>query len=108
MGAALGGLQALVDAHYEALYALPTDSPDRQPTRKTSRRRRLAGVHSLASAPRTRTGQSVVVPHPPKPLSAQGKDEKRHRIVPLDAVGDLPGREADNRPRSNRKSSNKP
>jgi len=26
------------------------------------------------------------------------RDEKRHRVVPLDAVGDLPGREADEAP----------
>lgn len=99
MGLAADGLQTLVDAHYEALfryaYRLSGSSADAEDLTQEAFGKAFVRLSQLREYDRAKAWLFRILRNL---YLHKVRDDKRHRIVPLDAVGDLPGREADNPP----------
>ena len=98
MGSA-AGLRELIDAHYEALYRyayrLTGSSADAEDLTQETFNKALARLAQLREAVRAKAWLFRILRNL---YLHQVRDEKRHRIVPLDAVGDLPCRESEEPP----------
>jgi RNA polymerase sigma-70 factor, ECF subfamily len=90
-----GGLHALIDAHYEALYRyayrLTGSAADAEDLTQEAFGKALARLAQLREPERAKAWLFRILRNL---YLHKVRDEKRHRVVPLDAVGDLPGREA--------------
>lgn len=99
MGSAAGGLHALIDAHYEALYRyayrLTGSSADAEDLTQEAFEKAFARLTQLREPDRAKAWLFRILRNL---YLHKVRDEKRHRVVPLDAVGDLPGRAADEAP----------
>jgi RNA polymerase sigma-70 factor (ECF subfamily) len=99
MGSAAGGLHALIDAHYEALYRyayrLTGSAADAEDLTQEAFGRALTRMGQLREPERVKAWLYRILRNL---YLHKVRDEKRHRVVPLDAVGDLPGRAADEPP----------
>src|SRR5262245_5384739 len=99
MASAAGGLHALIDAHYEALYRyayrLTGSSADAEDLTQEAFNKALARLAQLREPDRAKAWLFRILRNL---YLHKVRDERRHRIVPLDAVGDLPGRESDEPP----------
>jgi len=99
MGSAVGGLNALIDAHYEALYRyayrLSGSAADAEDLTQEAFNKALTRLAQLREAERAKAWLFRILRNL---YLHKVRDEKRHRVVPLDAVGDLPAREADETP----------
>jgi RNA polymerase sigma-70 factor (ECF subfamily) len=98
MGSA-AGLHALIDAHYEALYRyayrLTGSAADAEDLTQEAFGKALARLAQLREPDRAKAWLFRILRNL---YLHKVRDEKRHRVVPLDAVGDLPGRETDEPP----------
>src|SRR5215203_485316 len=94
-----GGLPQLIDAHYEALYRyayrLSGSSADAEDLTQEAIGKALAHLPQLREPERAKAWLFRILRNL---YLHKVRDEKRHRVVPLDAVGDLPGRDADETP----------
>src|SRR5438552_11165481 len=99
MGSAAGGLHALIDAHYEALYRyayrLTGSAADAEDLTQEAFGKALARLAQLREPDRAKAWLFRILRNL---YLHKVRDEKRHRVIPLDAVGDLPGRDADESP----------
>jgi len=99
MGSASGGLHALIDAHYEALYRyayrLSGSAADAEDLTQEAFGKAFVRMGQLREADRARAWLFRILRNL---YLHKVRDDKRHRIVPLDAVGDLPDRDADETP----------
>ncbi len=88
-----GGLPQLVDAHYEALYRyayrLSGSAADAEDLTQETFGKALARLPQLREPDRARAWLFRILRNL---YLHKVRDQKRHRVVPLDAVGDLPGR----------------
>src|SRR3954464_12388328 len=91
--ASAGGLHQLIDAHYEALYrsayrlgGLAADAEDL--TQETFGKA-LARLPQLREPERAKAWLFRILRNA---YLHRVRDQKRHRVVPIDAVGDLPER----------------
>ena len=93
---AAGGLPQLIDAHYEALYRyayrLSGSSADAEDLTQETFGKALGRLGQLREPERARAWLFRITRNL---YLHKVRDQKRHRVVPLDAVGDLPGRPAD-------------
>ncbi|MCI0699555.1 MAG: sigma-70 family RNA polymerase sigma factor [Planctomycetia bacterium] len=94
-----GGLHQLIDAHYEALYRyayrLTGSSADAEDLTQEAFGKAISRLAQLREPDRVKAWLFRIL----RNLHLhQVRDQKRHRIVPLDAVGDLPGRESEEMP----------
>src|SRR6266487_3813085 len=98
MGSA-AGLRELIDAHYEALYRyayrLTGSAADAEDLTQEAFGKALARLAQLRDADRAKAWLFRILRNL---YLHKVRDEKRHRVIPLDAVGDLPGREAEPAP----------
>src|SRR5262245_38292887 len=98
MGSA-AGLRELIDAHYEALYRyayrLTGSAADAEDLTQEAFGKALARLAQLREPDRAKAWLFRILRNL---YLHQVRDEKRHRVIPLDAVGDLPAREADAEP----------
>jgi RNA polymerase sigma-70 factor (ECF subfamily) len=96
MGSAAGGLHALIDAHYEALYRyayrLSGSSADAEDLTQETFGKAFTRMGQLREADRVKAWLFRILRNL---YLHRIRDEKRHRVVPLDAVGDLAARAAD-------------
>jgi RNA polymerase sigma-70 factor (ECF subfamily) len=94
-----GGLHALIDAHYEALYRyayrLTGSAADAEDLTQEAFGKALARLAQLREPERAKAWLFRILRNL---YLHKVRDEKRHRVVPLDAVGDLPGRETEEAP----------
>jgi RNA polymerase sigma-70 factor, ECF subfamily len=99
MGSAADGLQALVDAHYEALfryaYRLTGSAADAEDLTQEAFGKAFTRLSQLREHDRAKAWLFRILRNL---YLHKVRDDKRHRIVPLDAVGDLPGRDTDDPP----------
>src|SRR5829696_7676828 len=99
MGSAAGGLHALIDAHYEALYRyayrLTGSAADAEDLTQESFGKAFTRLSQLRDPDRAKAWLFRILRNL---YLHKVRDEKRHRVLPLDAVGDLPGRAADETP----------
>ncbi len=99
MGSAAGGLHALIDAHYEALYRyayrLTGSAADAEDLTQEAFGKAFVRMGQLREADRARAWLFRILRNL---YLHKVRDDKRHRVIPLDAVGDLPGRDADETP----------
>jgi RNA polymerase sigma-70 factor (ECF subfamily) len=99
MGSAAGGLHALIDAHYEALYRyayrLTGSAADAEDLTQEAFSKALSRLAQLREPDRAKAWLFRILRNL---YLHKVRDEKRHRVVPLDAVGDLAGREVDSTP----------
>lgn len=99
MGSAAGGFQTLIDAHYEALYRyayrLTGSSADAEDLTQEAFGKALVRLPQLREPERVKAWLFRILRNL---YLHKVRDEKRHRTVPLDAVGDLPGRDAEETP----------
>jgi RNA polymerase sigma-70 factor (ECF subfamily) len=99
MGSAAGGLHALIDAHYEALYRyayrLSGSTADAEDLTQEAFGKAFTRMGQLREPERVKAWLFRILRNL---YLHKVRDEKRHRVVPLDAVGDMPGREADESP----------
>jgi RNA polymerase sigma-70 factor (ECF subfamily) len=99
MGSAAGGLHALIDAHYEALYRyayrLSGSTADAEDLTQEAFGKAFTRLGQLREPERVKAWLFRILRNL---YLHKVRDEKRHRVVPLDAVGDLPGRETDDTP----------
>lgn len=99
MGSASGGLHALIDAHYEALYRyafrLSGSAADAEDLTQEAFGKAFIRMGQLREADRARAWLFRILRNL---YLHKVRDDKRHRVVPLDAVGDVAGREADETP----------
>ena len=99
MGLAAGGLHALIDAHYEALYRyayrLSGSSADAEDLTQEAFGKAFTRMGQLREPERAKAWLFQILRNL---YLHKVRDEKRHRMVPLDAVGDLAGREAEDTP----------
>src|SRR6185369_5605189 len=95
----VGGLPQLIDAHYEALYRyayrLSGSAADAEDLVQETFGKALARLPQLREPERAKAWLFRILRNL---YLHKVRDEKRHRVVPLDAVGDLPGREVDSTP----------
>ena len=88
-----GGLPQLIDAHYEALYRyayrLSGSAADAEDLTQETFGKALARLPQLREPDRARAWLFRILRNL---YLHKVRDQKRHRVVPLDAVGDLPGR----------------
>jgi len=93
MGSA-AGLRELIDAHYEALYRyafrLTGSAADAEDLTQEAFGKALARLAQLREPDRAKAWLFRILRNL---YLHKVRDEKRHRVIPLDAVGDLPGRE---------------
>jgi RNA polymerase sigma-70 factor (ECF subfamily) len=91
MGLAAGGLQALVDAHYEALfrfaYRLTGSAANAEDLTQEAFRKAFARLPQLREPERAKAWLFRILRNL---YLHQVRNEKRHRSVPLDSIGDLP------------------
>jgi RNA polymerase sigma-70 factor (ECF subfamily) len=87
-----GGLHQLIDAHYEALYRyayrLSGSAADAEDLTQETFGKALARLPQLREPDRAKAWLFRILRNL---YLHQVRDEKRHRAVPLDAVGDLAG-----------------
>jgi RNA polymerase sigma-70 factor, ECF subfamily len=99
MGSAADELQALVDAHYEALfryaYRLTGSAADAEDLTQEAFGKALTRLSQLREHDRAKAWLFRILRNL---YLHKVRDDKRHRIVPLDAVGDLPGRDTNDQP----------
>jgi RNA polymerase sigma-70 factor (ECF subfamily) len=92
-------LRELIDAHYEALYRyafrLTGSQADAEDLTQEAFGKALARLAQLREADRAKAWLFRILRNL---YLHKVRDEKRHRVIPLDAVGDLPGREAEAEP----------
>jgi RNA polymerase sigma-70 factor (ECF subfamily) len=92
-------LRELVDAHYEALYRyayrLTGSAADAEDLTQEAFGKALARLGQLREPDRAKGWLFRILRNL---YLHKVRDEKRRRVVPLDAVGDLPGRAADEPP----------
>ena len=92
-------LRELIDAHYEALYRyayrLTGSAADAEDLTQEAFGKALARLAQLREADRAKAWLFRILRNL---YLHKVRDEKRHRVIPLDAVGDLPGREAEAEP----------
>lgn len=92
-------LRELVDAHYEGLfryaYRLTGSQADAEDLTQEAFGKALARLAQLREPDRAKAWLFRILRNL---YLHKVRDEKRHRVIPLDAVGDLPGREADSEP----------
>lgn len=97
--ASSGELNRLIDAHYEALYRyafrLSGSSSDAEDLTQETFGKALARLPQLREPDRAKAWLFRILRNL---YLHKVRDQKRHRVVPLDAVGDLPGRSADEMP----------
>ena len=97
--ASAGGLHGLVDAHYEALYRyayrLAGSSADAEDLTQEAFGKALARLPQLRDPEKAKGWLFRILRNA---YLHRVRDQKRHRAVPLDAVGDLPGRPDDGPP----------
>lgn len=90
-----GGLHQLIDAHYEALYRyayrLSGSAADAEDLTQETFGKALARLPQLREPDRARAWLFRILRNL---YLHKVRDQKRHKVVPLDAVGDLPGRDA--------------
>lgn len=88
-----GGLHQLIDAHYEALYRyayrLSGVSADAEDLTQETFGKALARLPQLREPERARAWLFRILRNL---YLHKVRDQKRHKVVPLDAVGELPGR----------------
>jgi RNA polymerase sigma factor (sigma-70 family) len=98
MGSA-AGVRELIDAHYEALYRyayrLTGSAADAEDMTQEAFGKALARLAQLREPDRAKAWLFRILRNL---YLHKVRDEKRHRVVPLDAVGDLPGRTAAEEP----------
>ncbi len=98
MGSA-AGLHELIDAHYEALYRyayrLTGSAADAEDLTQEAFGKAIARLAQLREPERAKAWLFRILRNL---YLHKMRDEKRHRVVPLDAVGDLPGRETEEPP----------
>jgi RNA polymerase sigma-70 factor (ECF subfamily) len=96
MGSSAGGLHALIDAHYEALYRyacrLTGSAADAEDLTQETFGKAFVRMGQLREQERVRAWLFRILRNL---YLHKVRDDKRHRIIPLDAVGDLPGRDAE-------------
>jgi RNA polymerase sigma-70 factor (ECF subfamily) len=89
-----GGLHQLIDAHYEALYRyayrLGGSAADAEDLTQEAFGKALARLPQLREPDRARAWLFRILRNL---YLHRVRDQKRHRVVPLDAVGDLADRE---------------
>ena len=94
-----GGLPQLIDAHYEALYRyayrLSGSAADAEDLTQETFGKALARLPQLREPDRAKAWLFRILRNL---YLHKVRDQKRHKIVPLDAVGDLPGRAAEEVP----------
>lgn len=94
-----GGLHDLIDAHYQALYRyafrLSGSSSDAEDLTQEAFGKALTRLSQLREPDKARGWLFRILRNG---YLRRIRDEKRHRIVPLDAVGDVPERPADTMP----------
>lgn len=99
MGSAAGGLHVLIDAHYEALYRyayrLTGSAADAEDLTQESFGKAFTRLSQLRDPDRAKAWLFRILRNL---YLHKVRDEKRHRVVPLDAVGDLPDHAADETP----------
>jgi RNA polymerase sigma-70 factor, ECF subfamily len=99
MGSVAGGLHALIDAHYEALYRyayrLCGSAADAEDLTQEAFGKAFTRLAQLRDPERAKGWLFRILRNL---YLHKIRDDKRHRVVPLDSVGDLPGREADESP----------
>lgn len=97
--ASAGGLHELVDAHYEALYRyayrLAGSSADAEDLTQEAFGKALTRLSQLRDPDKVKGWLFRILRNA---YLHRVRDQKRHRAVPLDAVGDLPGRAEDGPP----------
>lgn len=97
--ASAGGLHQLIDAHYEALYRyayrLSGAAADAEDLTQEAFGKALARMDQLRDPERARAWLFRILRNG---YLRRVRDEKRHRLVPLDAVGDLAERPGDETP----------
>src|SRR5438445_11727557 len=88
-----GGLHQLIDAHYEALYRyayrLSGSAADAEDLTQETFGKALARLPQLREPQRAKAWLFRILRNR---YLHRDRDQKRHRVVLLDAVGDLPGR----------------
>jgi RNA polymerase sigma-70 factor (ECF subfamily) len=91
-----GGLHELIDAHYEALYRyayrLSGTATDAEDLTQETFGKALAHLPQLREPDRAKAWLFRILRNL---YLHRVRDQKRHRMIPLDAVGDLVGRESD-------------
>jgi RNA polymerase sigma-70 factor, ECF subfamily len=96
MGSAAGGLHGLIDAHYEALYRyayrLTGSAADAEDLTQEAFGRAFTRLGQLREPDRAKAWLFRILRNL---YLHKVRDERRHRAVPLDAVGDVPAREAE-------------
>lgn len=99
MASVAGGLHALIDAHYEALYRyayrLTGSAADAEDLTQETFGKAFARMSQLREPERAKAWLFRILRNL---YLHKIRDEKRHRSVPLDAVGDLPARAEDETP----------
>ncbi len=98
MGSA-AGLHALIDAHYEALYRyayrLAGSAADAEDLTQEAFGKALTRLAQLREPERAKAWLFRILRNL---YLHKVRDEKRHRVIPLDSVGDLQGRESEESP----------
>ena len=102
MGSGAGGLQGLIDAHYEVLYRyayrLSGSAADAEDLTQEAFGKAMVRLSQLREPERAKAWLFRILRNL---YLHKIRDEKRHRVIPLDAVGDLrvprAGRAAGNR-----------
>ena len=93
---ASGDLPRLIDAHYEALYRyayrLSGSSADAEDLTQETFGKALARLPQLREPDRAKALLFRILRNL---YLHKVRDQKRHRVVPLDAIGDLPGKPSD-------------
>src|SRR5262245_6532468 len=88
-----GGLHQLIDAHYQALYRyayrLSGSAADAEDLTQEAFGKALARLPQLRDPDRVKAWLFRILRNA---YLHKVRDQKRHRVVPLDAVGDLPER----------------
>src|SRR5690349_25155131 len=91
-----GGLHQLIDAHYEALYRyayrLSGTAADAEDLTQETFGKAVSRLPQLREPERAKAWLFRILRNL---YLHKVRDQKRHRVIPLDAVGDLPQREAD-------------
>jgi len=94
-----GGLHLLIDAHYESLYRyayrLSGTSADAEDLTQEAFGKALARLEQLRDPERAKSWLYRILRNA---YLHRVRDQKRHRTIPLDAVGDLPEATADEMP----------
>jgi RNA polymerase sigma-70 factor (ECF subfamily) len=94
-----GGLHQLIDAHYEALYRyayrLSGTAADAEDLTQETFGKALARLPQLREPDRAKAWLFRILRNL---YLHKVRDQKRHKIVPLDNIGDLPGRGAEEMP----------